>query len=210
MRTRSLLTCLAALVLANGAAQAQGGQGDPSSQGDTAAGKQKAARCAACHGADGNSPSPQWPKLAGQHASYTAHQLQLFQSGVRQNAAMAGMVAGLSEHDRLDLAAYFESQSIQPGAADEALVDLGRRIYRGGDSERAVPACSACHGPRGQGNPGPPYPSLAGQHAQYVAQRLRAYAEGADYAAAQPMVDIAGRLTDKQIEAVASYVQGLH
>ncbi len=182
----------------------------PGSGGDAAAGQAKSAVCAACHGADGNSVNPEWPKLAGQHPSYTAVQLEHFKSGKRQNALMSAQAMGLSEQDMLDLAAYYAEQPIKGGEADPDLVGLGERIYQGGDKTNGVAACIACHGPSGLGNPLADYPSLAGQHARYTALQLKAYAAGERRSDTnQIMRNIAGAMTDDQIEAVASYIEGM-
>ena len=181
--------------------------------GHAAAGKAKSAVCAACHGMDGNSTDAQYPKLAGQQASYLFRQLQLFKSGVRQNAIMLGMATPLSTQDMADLAAYFSQQKIQPGVADPKLVALGQAMYRGGDRASGVPACMACHGPDGLGNPGAVYPHLAGQHAQYLSAVLTAWHQGDSWGKsthARIMPTIAGRLTPQQISALASYLAGLH
>lgn len=181
--------------------------------GDPAAGKAKSAVCAACHGMDGNSASAQYPKLAGQSERYIARQLKLFKSGERASAIMAGFASPLSLEDMHDLGAYYAQQTPTYGVADAELVDLGRSLYLGGDAERDIPACMACHGPAGAGNLGPPYPHLAGQHAKYVRQVLHAWKEGdkwGDDALAKVMPMIAERLTDKDILALSSYIQGLH
>ncbi len=188
---------------------------NPLVKGDAAAGKAKAATCAACHGADGNSSNPMWPKLAEQHALYLERQLKLFKQGLRPATTMAGMAAPLSEQDMADLAAYFESQKRKPGMADEALVELGRRVYHGGNLKTHVPACAACHGPVGEGNPLSKYPSLASQHATYVEERLKAFRAGetwgdADDVNGKIMADVAKNMTDEEIKAVSSYIQGLY
>jgi cytochrome c553 len=178
--------------------------------GDAAAGQQKSAVCAACHQADGNSTNPQWPKLAGQHAGYLSKQLQNFKDGERNNAVMAGQVAALSEQDMDDLSAYFAGNELIPGTADAELVALGKNIYRGGILKRGIPACSGCHGPAGSGNPAAKFPALAGQHAEYTAMQLKAFR--AMERANDPnemMRNIAIRLTDPEIAAVASYIEGL-
>ncbi|RMD71605.1 MAG: cytochrome c4 [Gammaproteobacteria bacterium] len=198
---KQLLLALALLGLAGGVQAA----------GDPEAGKGKAAACAGCHGADGNSPSPQFPKLAGQHASYLLKQLKDYKSGARKDPTMSGMAAPLSEKDMEDLAAYFASQTPKPAAAEEKYVALGERIYRGGIRERKVPACMACHGPDGLGNPAAAFPRLSGQHAAYTAKQLRAFK--AETRANDPngmMRDSAFFMKDGEIEAVAGYIQGLH
>jgi len=182
------------------------------STGDVEAGKAKSASCAACHGADGNSINPEWPKLAGQHEDYLAKQLLYFHSGERENATMKGMVAGLSEQDAQNLAAYFSSQEPQFGTADPALVELGEKIYRSGNAESGVAPCMGCHGPNGAGNPGANYPALRGQHAKYVELQLHGFAEGkrVNENSVKMMQILASRMTNREIRAVASYIQGLH
>lgn len=180
--------------------------------GDAAVGKAKSATCAGCHGVDGNSPNPEWPKLAGQHPAYLDKQLQDFKAGEqRNNAMMAPMVASLSEQDMADLAAYFAAQEIQMGAADEALVELGEKIYRGGNPVTGVAACSGCHGPRGNGNPAANFPSISGQYAKYVEMQLHAFKKGErSNDAGKMMRNTAAKMSAEEIKAVASYVQGLH
>ena len=180
--------------------------------GDAEAGKTKSATCAACHGADGNSVNPEWPKLAGQHEGYLVLQMLYFSDGERDNATMKGMAANLSDVDRADLGAYFASQKVTPGKADPALVELGEQIYRGGNSESGVAPCMGCHGPKGSGNPAANYPALHGQHAKYTENQLHGFAEGnrINENSIKMMQLIASRMTNKEIRAVASYIQGLH
>ncbi len=179
--------------------------------GDPAKGREASASCAACHGADGNSTNPEWPKLAGQHADYIAKQLADFQAGeTRSNALMAGQVAGMDEQTMEDLGAYFAQQEMQVGTADEAQVELGEKIYRAGNETSGVAACIACHGPGGQGNPAANFPRLGGQHATYTANQLRAFRNGErsnDYGSM--MRNIAEKMSDREIEAVAAYIEGL-
>lgn len=178
--------------------------------GDPVNGQTLSSTCAACHGADGNSPGGQWPKLAGQHASYIVKQLQDYKSGARENAIMSGMAAALSEQDMQDLAAYYSSQQTKYGTADPAYVALGEAIYRAGIKETGVPACMACHGPAGKGNPAANYPALAGQHAEYTETQMQLWkteARANDQNAV--MRTIAGPMTNEQIKAVSSYLQGL-
>ncbi len=179
--------------------------------GDAAAGKAKAQACFACHGVNGNSSTPTFPSLAGQHASYLAKQLADFKSGKRQNALMAGQVAALSPQDMADLAAFFAEQKPVPGSADETKVALGEKVYRGGNKESGVSACMACHSPTGAGNPPARFPMLSGQHAAYTVTQLKAFRKGER--ANDPgkmMQNIAAHMSDKEIDAVASYIQGLH
>src|SRR5687767_10790836 len=160
--------------------------------GDAAAGATKSAACAACHGLDGNSSDPQYPKLAGQHERFIARQLALFKTGERANPIMMGFAAPLSPQDMRDIGAHFAQQQALPGTADETLItegpnqdlkffQVGERLWRSGDAERGIPACMACHGPDGRGNPGPAYPAIAGQHAGYTVQQLTAFRAGTSY-----------------------------
>lgn len=176
-------------------------------EGSVEAGQEKSAVCLACHGPNGNSMNPEWPNLAGQHAEFIAAQLAAFKSGERQNPLMSPMAIGLTEQDMLDLAAYYEAQSPAALEADPSLVEAGRKLYLGGDLERGITACTACHGPTGQGNPMAGYPVIAGQHAVYAAGALRAYASG--QRANAMMQDIAARMSEEDIAAVTSYIQGL-
>lgn len=178
--------------------------------GDAAAGQAKAAACAACHGPDGNSFNPEWPKLAGQHPDYIVKQLKDFKAGVRQNPLMSPMAAPLSDQDILDLAAFFSSQKTQLGEADPNLVAAGEKLYRGGNVASGVSACAACHSPTGTGNPAAMFPRVSGQYAAYVAKQLQDFKTGArTNDAGQMMRNIAAKMTDEEIQAVASYMQGL-
>lgn len=188
-------------------------------RGDAEAGKNKSAPCAACHGVDGNSQNPEWPKLAGQGAPYIFAQLRLFKNGERTNALMSPQAAALSEQDMHDLAAFYASQQSSPEAADPEVVELGEAIYRGGIIKKDVAACTGCHSPTGAGNPAAKFPKLSGQHAKYTEIQLRAYRaedlhghqEGQrNTPNAQIMVKVAERLTDEEIRAVAQYTAGLH
>jgi cytochrome c553 len=178
--------------------------------GSVEAGQAKAATCAACHGVDGNSANPEWPSLAGQHVSYLTRQLQAFRSGERQNVLMSPMAMILSDEDVADLAAFFSAQSIRGGEAEPSKAALGLRVYRSGDVGRGVMACAGCHGPAGRGIPGPGYASIQGQHATYVAAQLRAYRAGERGTDPNQMMrNVAALLSDEEIDAVASYLQGL-
>jgi cytochrome c553 len=179
--------------------------------GDAAAGQAKSAACAACHGPDGNSSNPEWPKLAGQGAAYLAKQLREFKAGKRVNAVMQGMAAPLSDEDIADLAAFYAGQKARLGVADPDQVPLGKRLYRGGSTEAGVAACMSCHGPSGGGNPLARFPRLSGQHAAYVAKSLQDYRSGTrDNDPNGMMRGIAERLTDREIKALSEYVAGLH
>lgn len=178
--------------------------------GDAAAGQAKAAACAACHGPDGNSFNPEWPKLAGQHPDYIVKQLKDFKAGVRQNPLMSPMAAPLNDQDILDLAAFFSSQKTQLGEADPNLVAAGEKVYRGGNVASGVSACAACHSPTGTGNPAAMFPRVSGQYAAYVAKQLQDFKTGArTNDAGQMMRNIASKMTNEEIQAAASYMQGL-
>lgn len=180
--------------------------------GNPQAGKQKAAACAGCHGADGNSSSGQFPNLAGQNASYIYEQLTYFKSGKRKNPIMQPQAANLSDQDMKDLAAYFTSQTMKVGAASKDLLDKGEHLFRGGILAKGVPACTGCHGPAGLGNAPAKYPRISGQKAQYLAKQLRDYRSGdrGDYPRAKVMQGVASQLSDKDIKALASFLSGLY
>lgn len=178
--------------------------------GDPAAGKAKSAVCVACHNPDGNSTNPAYPKLAGQSADYLTKQLVEFKSGARVNPIMVGMVAALTPQDMEDLSAYFASQQIARGAADPALAPAGEALFRGGNLTSGVSACMACHGAAGAGNPAAKFPALAGQHDIYIETQLKAFrAMERANDAGQMMRGVAAKLTDQEIKAVSSYIQGL-
>lgn len=181
-------------------------------EGDPAAGQAKAGTCLACHGPDGNSVNPQWPKLAGQHPGYTKKQLVEFQSGeMRRDAMMEPMIANLSEQDMEDLAVFYAIQPRTGGFASEERAELGERIYRGGNLETRVAACIGCHGPRGLGDPLAGFPSLAGQHAAYVVLQLEAFRSGERSNDINGMMqDVARWMTRDEMLAVAEYIAGLH
>lgn len=164
--------------------------------------------CAACHGADGNSPAPTFPNLAGQSEDYLVKQLKNFKSGERNNAVMAPMVAALTPEDMQNLAAYFASQKAAQGAAKtNGKGSLGEKIYRAGIAANKVPACAACHGPAGAGLPAR-FPKLSGQHADYTLAQMKAFDSG-ERANAPMMKVIAARMSNEEMAAVADYIQGL-
>jgi cytochrome c553 len=173
--------------------------------------------CAACHGADGNSATPTNPSLAGQHAEYISLQLMHFKDGTRNNAVMAGMVANLAPEDMKSLGAYFAQQKPKGLAAkDPALVPVGQRLYRGGNAATSVPACSACHTPTGAGIPAR-YPRLSGQYAEYTLAQLQAFKAGqrgmdkdGKDVNGRVMAQIAARMSEPEMRAVADYAAGLH
>lgn len=174
-------------------------------------GKKKSAICGGCHGADGNSGiNPVWPKLAGQHPAYLEKQLNDFKAGDRKNDLMSPMAAPLSEQDVADLAAYFSSQTKKTGTASAELATAGEKIYRAGNTATGVAACMACHGPTGAGNPLAKFPALAGQNAAYVEKALTDFRAGdRTNDTAKMMQGVVERMTDKEIKAVAQYIQGL-
>jgi cytochrome c553 len=177
---------------------------------DAEAGKAKSAACAACHGVDGNSSNPMWPSLAGQHASYVYKQLSDFKESRRINASMSGMVAGLSDDDMKNLAAYYETQNPRPVAFDGELIVKGESIYRGGITETGVAACMGCHSPGGKGNGPAGWPSLKGQYPEYIVTQLQAFKQGAR--ANDPgkmMRNLVGRMSEMEMKAVAAYVAGI-
>jgi cytochrome c553 len=165
--------------------------------------------CAACHGADGNSAVTVNPKLAQQHPEYIVKQLQEFKSGKRANAIMGGMAAALSEQDMKNIAAWLATKTAKKGfAKDKDLVTLGERIYRGGIADRQIAACAGCHTPTGAGIPSQ-YPRLAGQHADYAVVQLTSFRDGVRKNNTQ-MAQVAAKLNDREIKAVADYIAGLH
>ncbi len=196
--------------------------------GDAKAGATKAGACAACHGVDGNPSDPQYPRLAGMPERYTAHQLALFKSGERNSgmaAVMMPMAAPLSAQDMRDIGAYFATQRAGAGIADDSLIadgpnrglkfyEVGQNLFRHGDAKRGIPACMACHGPTGSGNPGPAYPHIGGQQSAYVVRRLEQYRAGTtdekDPTLFNVMATVSHALTDQEIQSLGSYLQGLH
>ena len=178
--------------------------------GSKEAGQAKAATCSACHGMDGNSLNPEWPNLAGQGEPYIVRQLQAFKAGQRQNVLMSPMAAILSDEDMADLAAYFSSQTVRGGEADPSKFKTGQRVYRSGKINEKVMACAGCHGPDGRGNAPAGFPAVHGQHSTYVAAQLRAYKSGARATDPNQMMrTVAASLSEDEIDAVASFIQGL-
>lgn len=188
---------------------------DNSTVGDADVGKSQSTACGACHGADGNSAAPAFPKLAGQGAPYLLKQMRDIRDGARPVPTMAGQLDGKSDQDLANLAAFYAAQTASGGQAKEELVALGQKVYRAGVAERNVPACSACHSPTGRGNAPAGYPVLAGQHAEYIATQLKMYRKGHEDESGRTndeaaiMRSTASGLSDKQIEAVSSYISGL-
>lgn len=196
--------------------------------GDAKAGATKAGACAACHGLDGNPTDPQYPRLAGMPERYTARQLALFKGGERTGgmaAVMVPMAMPLSAQDMRDIGAYFAQQKAGAGIADDTVIAdgpnkgmkfyaVGQKLFLGGDPARGIPACMACHGPTGAGNPGPAFPHVGGQYTAYVTRRLEEYRTGStsesDPHLFQMMAAVAKPLSDEEIRSLASYLQGLH
>lgn len=207
MKKLCLLACLT-LSLSAGA----------QSDGDIDAGQKKSATCAACHGQDGNSSIPMNPKLAGQHVNYLVKQLKEFklasQTGGeegRNNAVMNGMAAALSEQDMRDIATYYSEQQIKLGNTPEEAVEPGQALYRGGDLERNLTACIACHGPRGNGMQLAGFPDISGQHPEYIVAQLKAFQAGTRHNDMNGMMrDIATKLTEEEMQTLANYLAGLH
>jgi cytochrome c553 len=190
----------------------------PFTHGTAAAGATKAAVCSSCHGPNGNSVNPDWPRLAGQSAIYLAEQLRLFRAGVRNNPVMRPLAAALSDQDIDDLAVYYEAQTPTGLEADPSYWQGGQAVYLRGDPAHAIPGCIACHGPVGRGNLAAGYPALRAQQSVYVVKQLNDYASGARYGGPNPatasrngimMFTIAKRLSSEQIRDLASYVQGM-
>ena len=180
-------------------------------QGDAAAGQAKSALCATCHGSDGNSQLSINPKLAGQNASYLVKQLMDYKSGARANPTMTAMVAALTDQDVLDIAAWYSSQQVSLLGADPETLELGETLYRAGIKDLSVAACSACHSPTGNGNGPAGFPSLSGQHSEYTLLQLKAFRAGErQNDSSAVMRSVVERLTDKELEALASYVSGLN
>ena len=179
--------------------------------GNFEAGKAKAQVCFSCHGVNGVSVNPVWPKLAAQHASYIAKELHDFKAGNRKDPIMSAQAAALSSQDVDDLAAFFSKQQVSLGGADKALVKQGEKIYRGGIKDKKVAACMACHGPTGSGNDAAKFARTGGKHAAYVVKTLGDFRSGTRSNDPNKMMrDIAGRMSDSDIKAVAAYIQGLH
>ena len=181
-------------------------------KGDATAGQAKAAVCGACHGPDGNSPAPNFPKLAGQGERYLSKQMHDIKDGKRTVLEMTGLLTNLSDQDLADIAVYYASQSMSVGAADPALVARGAELFRGGKLEEGMPACTGCHSPNGAGNATAGFPKLGGQHGAYVAKQLTDFREGNRTNDGDTLImrAIAAKLSNKDIAAVSSYIQGLH
>lgn len=179
---------------------------------DTANGQKIAQQvCAACHAADGNSPTSANPRLAGQVPEYLVKQLANFKANAeRKNPVMLGMATGLSPQDMRDVAAYYALQKPAAGSAkNKGTVDLGQKLWRGGDVARGLPACASCHGATGAGVPAQ-YPRLAGQYAEYTEAQLKGFRAGERANDPSRMMRaVAAKMTDGDIKAVADYIAGL-
>ena len=180
--------------------------------GDATAGKEKSQVCQGCHGEAGNSYGPDWPNLAAQHPSYLIKQIQNFQEGVRSDETMNAMVIGLSPQDIKDIAAYFASQSLEPQEqqTDAEVIKTGRKIFKGGNRYSGVPACAGCHGPNGAGNGPAALPHLAGQKSTYTVKTLKDFQSNTRANDVNEIMrNIAAKLTESEIKAVAAYLATL-
>ena len=191
------------------------GAGDAPSvkeKGDAETGKDLVSACSACHGADGNSLAGIWPSLAGQNYKYLLNQLRLVKSGDREIIEMIGQLDNLSDQDLKDISAFYSVQSNVIGQVEKDKLELGRKLYYSGNLEKGVPACTACHSPRGLGNAPAAYPLLSGQQPDYVTKALKDYRSGKrlNEDPSKIMIDIAYKLDDNEIEALSSFVLGLH
>ena len=192
----------------------------PAIAGDATAGKALTTACAACHGADGNSMAPTFPKLAGLGEKYVLKQLEDIKSGARVVPEMTGQLASLSQTDLENIAAYYSSKTmcLSGSKDDKELLELGAKIYRAGNKDVGVPACIGCHSPTGAGNAPAGFPKLGGQHADYIAKQLRDFRAGAEYTDkgrhndgdSRTMRGGVARMSDREIDAVANYIAGLH
>lgn len=180
--------------------------------GNADSGKDKVAACAACHGQDGNSMVGLWPSLAGQNVNYLVRQLQHIKSGKRAITEMIGSLDNFAQEDLEDIAAFYASQNNAIGQAASDKVELGRKLYYSGSLEKGVPACTACHSPKGKGNSPAGYPLLSGQQSDYIAKALKNYRTGErnNDESSQMMMAIAYKLDDVEIDALSSFINGLH
>ena len=198
-----VVTCFALSMLVNAS--------ETKKMGDATKGKALSATCAACHGADGNSVNPECPKLAGQGEAYLVKQLHDYRADKRSNATMTAMAKGIkSDEDVADLAAYFSSSKAKPGTANKEKIAAGEAIYKGGVMASGVAACAGCHGPTGSGNPAAKFPKISGQHAKYTVAQLHEFKIGKRANDSGKMMrNIALKMTDAEMEAVAEYISGL-
>jgi cytochrome c553 len=180
--------------------------------GNAEAGKTKSAACAGCHGVDGNSPAPAFPKLAGQNEAYIVKQIHDFKANsARKNEIMFGMVAALTDDDAKDIGAYYQMQSVSQAATfDESKLAAGREIYKGGNLQTGVPACQACHGPAGGGVAGIGFPQLGGQYVEYTLAQLKAFKDGSRTNDDKKLMRlIVEKLSEEDMTAVANYIASL-
>ena len=180
--------------------------------GNADSGKDKVATCAACHGKDGNSMVGLWPSLAGQNVNYLVRQLQHIKSGKRSIIEMTGLLDNFSTEDLEDIAAFYASQSNTIGQVSADKLELGRKLYYAGSLDKGIPACTACHSPKGKGNAPAGYPLLSGQQPEYIAKALKNYRSGErdNDESSQMMMAIAYKLDDVEIDALSSFIHGLH
>jgi cytochrome c553 len=180
--------------------------------GDAVAGKAKSAACGGCHGFDGNSPIAMYPKLAGQNEAYITKQVKDFKAdSARKNEIMKGMVAALSDEDAADIGAYFQAQTLKDAAPfDESKLTVGREIYKGGDLQKGIPACQACHGPKGSGTAGIGYPQLGGQYVDYTLAQLKAFKNGSRTNDDKELMrSVIAKMSEEDMVAVANYMASL-
>lgn len=211
MLTRCFITLLFSLTTLAASANVVAPHLSKELKGDAKAGKALISTCVACHGEDGNSASPAWPKLAEQGVIYLVKQLKEFkkgESGPRYNESMYPMVQSLSEQDMINIATYFSQQKISQGETQKNYLARGQQLYRGGDIGKGISACAACHGPSGRGNLLAKFPSVRSQHAAYTVEQLKKFRSGQRSNGAM-MTAIAKRMSDEDMQAVASYMEGL-
>lgn len=204
--------CAPLFAFAQEAAPAPAAAADAFTKGDATAGANKAAACFACHGPGGNGAiNPEWPKLAGQHSAYIYAQLNQFKTAKRKNPVMLGQAAALTDAEMRNVAAFFAGQKPVPGVASKDSIAIAEKLYRAGDADRGLPACAACHGPTGAGNGAAEFPRISGQNTGYAANQLKAFKSGERGAEGkgQMMAAVAAKLSDQEIQALASYISGL-
>lgn len=184
-------------------------------RGDPEAGREAAQTCAACHGQDGRGIGPEYPNLGGQHYNYLLKQMRAFKAGDRYAVLMAGQLDPYSDEDLRNMAAFYAEEPIAEAAAeaDQDVLELGERIYRAGLPNKQVAACIACHSPGGYGNGPAGFPMLTGQPVEYSVIQLKAYRDGereTDSDMGNMMQGVVRNLNDREIEAVAEFIRGLH
>lgn len=200
-----MIRLIATVVLSLGLVNVAAAAGDP------AAGQAKSAVCAGCHGADGNSAVPTFPKLAGLGERYLTKQIKDIKAGTRPVVEMTGLTDNLSDQDIADIAAYFSKQVATTGSSDPALVELGTQLFKAGNAAKGIPACTGCHGPSGLGVAEAGFPRLAGQHADYIVKQLAGFRAGDRKNDDNAMMrGVAANLSDAEVKALASYINGLY